>query len=107
MALITQQETAILRLTQALFNAAPGAIYLKALNEEVLAGQSFTDLAQAIVNSTSFFIENNKHDPFDLFSNQGLVDWSFVIDSITGNNISTANKEWVIDYLKHISVSIV
>ncbi len=79
MALITQQETAILRLTQALFNAAPGAIYLKALNEEVLAGQSFADLAQAIVNSTSFFIENNKHDPFDLFSNQGLVDWSFVI----------------------------
>ncbi|HMU65111.1 MAG TPA: integrin alpha [Nitrosomonas sp.] len=82
-----------------MFNATPGAIYLKALNEEALASQSFADLAQAIVNSTSFFIDNNKRDPFDLFSNHGFVDWSFVIDSITGNNISKVNKEWVINYL--------
>lgn len=82
-----------------MFNATPGAIYLKALNEEALASQSFADLAQAIVNRTSFFIENNKRDPFDLFSNHGFVDWSFVIDSITGNNISKVNKEWVINYL--------
>ncbi len=82
-----------------MFNATPGAIYLQALNEEVLAGQSFADLAQAIVNSTSFFIGNNKYDPFTLGFGQGVVDWSSVIESMTGNHISTANKDWVIYYL--------
>ena len=99
MTLITQQETSILRLIQALFNATPGAIYFKALNAEMIAGLSFADLAQSIVNSTSFFIGNNKYDPFTLGFGQGFVDWSSVIESMTGNHISTANKDWVIYYL--------
>lgn len=54
MALPIQQETVILQLTQAMFNAAPGAIYLEALVTQVEAGQSLADLAQSLMGSTFF-----------------------------------------------------
>ncbi|UJP00864.1 MAG: hypothetical protein LZF64_03545 [Nitrosomonas sp.] len=47
MALPAQQQTVVLQLIQAMFNAAPGAIHLEALVSPVEAGQTLADLAQS------------------------------------------------------------
>lgn|GEM_PF-6693788 len=48
MALTDQQQTSILQLIQAMFNATPGAIYLQALGDQMAAGKSLVDMAQSL-----------------------------------------------------------
>ncbi|MER0203235.1 MAG: hypothetical protein DU480_05125 [Nitrosomonas sp.] len=93
MALPVQQETVILQLTQAMFNAAPGAIYLEALVTEVEAGQSVADLAQSLMGSTLFFGKNYATD----LTSEAFAD-AFIQDLI-GDNATPESKALAIDYV--------
>ena len=92
MALPAQQQTVILQLTQAMFNAAPGAIHLEALISPVEAGQTVADLAQSLMGST-FFGKNYAAD---------LTPEAFAgafIHDLVGNNATTESKALAIDYI--------
>lgn len=54
MALTEQQQTSLLQLAQAMFNASPGAIYLGALGEQLEAGQTLASMAQALRGNELF-----------------------------------------------------
>ena len=55
MTLTSQQQTAILQLTQVMFNTTPGAIYLDALGAQLMDGKSFADLSQ-FLSGTNLFV---------------------------------------------------
>ncbi|MCC7091837.1 MAG: FG-GAP repeat protein [Nitrosomonas sp.] len=55
MALTEQQQTSLLQLAQAMFNASPGAIYLGALGEQLEAGQTLASMAQALRGNELFW----------------------------------------------------
>lgn len=93
MALPAQQQTVILQLTQAMFNAAPGAIYLEALASPVEAGQSLADLAQSLMGSTLFFGKNYATD-----LTPGAFADAFIQDLI-GDNATADSKTLAIDFI--------
>lgn len=93
MALPAQQQTVILQLTQAMFNAAPGAIYLEALSSPVEAGQSLADLAQSLMGSTLFFGKNYATD-----LTPGAFADAFIQD-LTGDNATADSKTLAIDFI--------
>lgn len=93
MALTEQQQISLLQLTQAMFNATPGAIYLEALASEVEAGQSLVDLAQSLRGSTLFF---GKNYPADL-TPDGFA--SAFIDDLIGDNAATDSKALATGYI--------
>ncbi|MBL0011877.1 MAG: hypothetical protein IPP22_14710 [Nitrosomonas sp.] len=93
MALTESQQTSILQLTQAMFNAAPGAVYLEALGSQITAGQSLVDLAQSLAGNALFLGKNYAADLApEAFSN------AFINDLI-GDNASADNKTLAIDYI--------
>lgn len=93
MALTESQQTSILQLTQAMFNATPGAVYLEALGSQITAGQSLADLAQSLAGNTLFF---GKDYAIDL-TPEAFSD-AFINDLI-GDNASADNKTLAIDYV--------
>lgn len=93
MALPVQQQTVILQLTQAMFNAVPGAIYLEALVTQVEAGQSVADLAQSLMGSTLFFGKNYATD----LTPEAFAD-AFIQDLI-GDSATPDSKALAIDYV--------
>ena len=93
MALPVQQETVILQLTQAMFNAAPGAIYLEALVTQVEAGQSVADLTQSLMGSALFFGKNYATD----LTPEAFAE-AFIQDLI-GDNVTPESKALAIDYV--------
>ena len=93
MALTDQQQTAILWLTQAMFNATPGAIYLKALSEQITEEQSVVDLAQSLSGSDLFFGRNYSAD---LTPSQFAAAF---VDDLVGNRAATDDKTWAINYI--------
>ncbi len=54
MALTEQQQTSLLQLAQAMFNASPGAIYFGALGNQLEAGQSLASIAQSLAANELF-----------------------------------------------------
>jgi hypothetical protein len=93
MALPAQQQTVMLQLTQAMFNAAPGAIYLEALIAPVEAGQTVADLAQSLMGSTLFFGKSYATD----LTPEAFAD-AFIHD-LAGDNATTESKALAIDYI--------
>lgn len=93
MALPAQQQTVILQLTQAMFNAAPGAIYLEALVSPVEAGQSLADLAQSLMGNTLFFGKNYATN----LTPEAFAD-AFIQD-LTGDNATADSKALAIDFI--------
>ena len=93
MALPAQQQTVILQLTQAMFNAAPGAIHLEALISPVEAGQTMADLAQSLMGSALFFGKNYAIT----LTLEAFAD-AFIHD-LVGDNATTASKALAIDYI--------
>ncbi len=93
MALPAQQQTIILQLIQAMFNATPGAPYLEVLASQVEAGQHLADLAQTLSGSALFLGKNYATNltPAE-FAN------TFVSDLI-GDRVSATNRTLVIDYI--------
>jgi len=57
MALTTEQQDSILKLTFSLFRATPGAVYLNALAPQVEAGVPMASLAQSLAKTSFFFIK--------------------------------------------------
>lgn len=54
MALTAQQQTALLQMTQAMFNAALGKVYLDALGSQLEAGNSIASIAQGLLGTELF-----------------------------------------------------
>ncbi len=94
MALTDQQQTSILQLTQAMFSATPGAIYLQALSDQMDAGISLAELAQSLSSSGLFYGRYNYPDAFtsDQFA-------AAFVDDLVGNLASDSNKAWATDYI--------
>lgn len=90
-----QQQTSILQLMLAMFNTAPGASNLMFLSSLLQSGQSVTDLAQSLAESSLFFDRQYaaylKPDEFAA---------KFVND-LTGDRVSIGDKNLVIDYITH------
>ena len=93
MALTESQQTAILQLTQAMFNATPGTVYLEALGSQITAGRSLADLAQSLAGSAFFFGKNYAVD----LTPETFAD-AFINDLI-GDNASAENKTLATDYI--------
>ncbi|SFD93678.1 FG-GAP repeat protein [Nitrosomonas sp. Nm166] len=93
MALTDQQQTSILQLTQAMFNATPGAIHLEALRAQMAAGKSLADLAQSLSGSDLFFGRNYSAN---LTPSQFAVAF---VDDLVSNRASTDDKTWAINYI--------
>ena len=51
MALTAQQQTALLQMTQAMFNATPGTVYLDELSTQLEAGSSIASIAQGLLGT--------------------------------------------------------
>ncbi|PXW88259.1 FG-GAP repeat protein [Nitrosomonas sp. Nm84] len=90
MALTDQQQISILQLTQAMFNITPGAIYLQALGDQMIAGKSLSELAQPFIGN--IFIEKPYHDSF--FA-------SAFVNDLVGDLVSTDDKSWATGYINN------
>ncbi len=92
MALTDQQQISILQLTQAMFNATPGAIYLQVLGDQIAAEKSRAELAQSLFGTNIYLGKRYNDDLPSLFAN------SFV-DDLVGDRASSENKTWAIQYI--------
>ncbi|WP_292994045.1 hypothetical protein [Nitrosomonas sp.] len=93
MALTESQQTSILQLTQAMFNATPGAIYLEALGSQITTGKSLADLAQSLAGNALFFGKDYAADLTpEAFAN------AFINDLI-GDNASADSKLLATNYI--------
>lgn len=93
MALTEHQQTSILQLTQAMFNATPGAVYLDALGSQITAGLSLAGIAQSLAGNALFFGKNYATD----LTPEAFAD-AFINDLI-GDNASAGNKTLAVDYI--------
>lgn len=93
MALTEHQQTSLLQLTQAMFNATPGAIYLNGLSSQLTAGASLTELAQSLAGNALFFGKNYADD----LTPEAFAD-AFINDLI-GDNVSADNKTLATNYV--------
>jgi len=93
MALTEHQQNSILKLTQAMLNATPGAVYLETLGSQITAGQSLADLAQSLTGNALFFGKDYATD----LSHEEFAD-TFINDLI-GDNASADNKTLATDYI--------
>ena len=93
MALSDQQQTSILQLVQAMFNVAPGAVYLQSLDRLMTgSGKSLADVAQTLFSSSLFA----KNYSSDLTPEQFAV---ALVDDLAGDRASADNKAWAISYI--------
>jgi len=92
MTMTTQQQTSILQLSQVMFNATPGAIFLDAIGAQMLDGKSFADLAQFFSETNLFFGHIYNDDFPSSFANN-------FVDDLVGDHTSTDNKTWARNYI--------
>lgn len=93
MAITPVQQTQLLQLTQAMFNAAPGATYLSILADKVSAGSSIANLAQTLSGEIIFYGKSYS---------AGLSSAQFAdafVNDLVGNRASGADKAWASNYI--------
>jgi hypothetical protein len=93
MTITTQQENQILRIGQAMFNAAPGASYLSEFSAYLDFGSSLADLAQSLSGTEAFLGRTY----YDCMSSTEFAN-AFVND-LVGNNASAPDKAWATNYI--------
>ncbi len=93
MTITTQQENQILRLGQAMFNAAPGANYLSEFSAYLDFGSSLADLAQSLSGTEAFLGKTY----YGCVSSAEFAD-DFV-NELVGNYASAADKSWATNYI--------
>jgi len=93
MAITTDQQTKILQLTQAMFNAAPGATFLAQFENSVTAGNSVFNLAQTLSGAAAFF---GKSYDANLASTQFA---DAFINDLVGSRASATDKAWATTYI--------
>ncbi len=87
MALTEQQQTSLLQLAQAMFNASPGAFFLDALSSQLETGQSLADIAQALTGHELFWGKNYVDDLMpEAFAE------AFIADLLVGSGPIPAEK---------------
>ncbi len=95
MALTEQQQTSLLQLAQAMFNASPGAIFLEALGNQLEAGRSLTEIAQSLAGSELFLGKNYG----DGLTPAAFAE-AFVADLLIGSGpIPAENKALAVEYI--------
>lgn len=93
MALTTSQQTSLLQLVQAMFNASPGAAYLGELGTQLEDGQSVASIAQFLSGHTLFFGKN--YD--DTLAPEQFAE--AFMDDLLGGHASADNEVLAIDYV--------
>jgi Ca2+-binding RTX toxin-like protein len=93
MAITTEQQIKILQLTQAMFNAAPGATFLAQFENSVAVGNTVANLAQTLSGAAAFF---GKTYSASLSSAQFA---DAFINDLVGSSASTADKAWATSYI--------
>ncbi|TXI20631.1 MAG: hypothetical protein E6Q62_00765 [Nitrosomonas sp.] len=95
MALTEQQQTSLLQLTQAMFNATPGAIFLEALGNQLENGRSLAEIAQSLAGSELFLGKNYGDD----LTPEAFAE-AFVADLlITSGPIPAENQALAVEYI--------
>lgn len=92
MALTAQQQTAILQLSQVIFSTTPGAVFVDVLGKQLEQGKSFSDLAQMLSHTNSFFGKFYNDELQGMFSRS-------VVEYFLGDWVSAENKALVINYI--------
>lgn len=93
MALSEEQQTSLLQLIQAMFNATPGAIFLERLGSELTSGQTLSNVAQLLAGNQLFFGKTYDSGlPSEAFA-------SAFIDDLLGSHVSADNKALAIGYI--------
>ncbi|PTQ81575.1 hypothetical protein [Nitrosomonas ureae] len=93
MPLLIKQQTSILQLILAMFNAPPGASNLNYLTVQLNKGQALESLAQSLAESILFF--DKQYD-----TNLSPMDFSEALTKdLFGNRLSDKNKALIIDYM--------
>jgi|CXWL01.1.fsa_nt_gi hypothetical protein len=93
MALTEQQQTSLLQMVQAMFNASPGAIFLDAMGSQLEAEKSLADIAQSLAGNELFLGKNYADD---------LTPEAFAkafINDLIADRATEANKTIAIDYI--------
>ncbi len=94
MAFTEQKQTSILQLVQAMFNVAPGAVYLKSIgNLMTFKDESLAEVAQTLFSSNLFFGKNYSSS---LTPEQFAV---ALVNDLVNDRISADNKAWLISYI--------
>jgi len=93
MPLLIKQQTSILQLILAMFNAPPGASNLNYLTVQLNNGQALESLAQSLAQTILFFDKQ-----YDV--NLSPIDFSAALTGdLFGNRLSHKNKALIIDYM--------
>ena len=91
--LTTEQQTAVLQLVQAMFNTTPGAVYLDALGEQLVAGLSLDAMAQSLTGNPLFLGKNYSADLTPQAFAEALV------GDLVGDVVSDQNKTIATNYI--------
>lgn len=99
MPLTIEQTTSILNLTQAMFSATPGAVYLDALGAQIESGQTITGIAQALATTSLFLGIRDYTKPPQ--GTDDVVSWfaTTFADDLLGDRVSAANKTLAVDFV--------
>jgi len=93
MPLLIKQQTSILQLILAMFNAPPGASNLNYLTIQLKNGQVLENLAQSLAENILFF--DKQYD-----ANLSPIDFSEALtEDLFGNRISDKNRALISDYM--------
>lgn len=93
MALTEPQQTSLLQLGQAMFNASPGAIYLGALSNRLEAGQSLASIAQSLAATELFLGVNFADDLAPAAFAEALI------EELIADRATEGNKTIAVDYI--------
>lgn len=93
MTLTEQQQTSILQLIQAMFNATPGAVYLNALGSQLTSGKSIADISQSLSGDVLFLGKSYADSMTSEAFSKALV------TDLIGNHATEANKTLASDYI--------
>ncbi len=93
-ALTVQQQTSILQLILAMFNASPGAVNLRVLGSQLMNDQSLVNLAQSLslVENVLFFGKD--------YADLSPVEFAATfVDDLFGDRITIRNKTLIFDFI--------
>lgn len=91
-ALTVQQQTSILQLILAMFNASPGAVNLRILGSQLMNDQSLVNLAQSLVENVLFFGK-------DYAALSSVEFAASFVDDLFGDRITIRNKTLIFDFI--------
>lgn len=92
-ALTNEQQTAVLQLAQAMFDATPGAVYLDVLGGQLAAGQPLAGIAQSLTGNALFLGKNYSVDLTPQAFAEALV------NDLLGDLVPAENKTIATDYI--------